>query len=225
MKLLEIFRVRAVLLVGAGLLLSSIGAQGQSISTQSWKEYRVWAKSVYPERDVALAVAPNGSWAAESGFTKSQAKQKALNNCKTSHYNPDNVTCRIVDVNLKRVGTSVATTTSNSSTQGYCAKASGFFNSTVFKCNTESGTWVLTYDAAKNEHLRLKNQSSTVATTTSKSSAIGWCATGVSVFEEHKVDCDIKGGKWNLIYGVAQAEHRRLKNQPSTVATTTCATS
>ena len=279
MKLLEVFRARAVLLLAAGLALSSIGAQGQSISNKSLEEYRVWAKSVYPERDVALAVAPNGSWAAESGFTKSQAKQKALNNCKYSHYNPDNDPCRIVDVNLLRVDTSVATTSANSSDNGWCVTDTGISQTSKSYCVSRHGHWSWTYNGALKarqrlksqsstvattssnervwcayprlfygkgfervhpdvctqrsgtvtesanlaayEHRRLKNQSSTVATTSANSSDTGWCATGASVFKEYAADCDIKGGNWSSTYEAAKAEHLHLKNQSSTVVTTT----
>lgn len=162
MKLLEVFRARAVLLLGAGLALSSAAAQGESGSGNPWMDYRLWAKNVYPERDVALAVAPNGSWAAESGFTKSQAKQDALHQCKHSPNNPSNATCRIVDVNLKRVDTSVATA------RVWCAyprlfHGKGYERVQPDVCAQRSGTVTESANSAAYKHRRLNQQSELIA--------------------------------------------------------------
>jgi len=311
---------RSLFLALTVLLVQSVEIQAQNVSEKAWERYKTWASGLYPERDVALAVAPNGSWYANFGISKEQAKVKALNGCKYSQHNPSNTPCIIVDVNFDsetkranensqvvttgsteprsngqmsdiesecyeafhRAGgrwwkrniitgdndsdfnvvpcfpfvsrdmktwvgstseptnTSVATTNPSSSaqdwcarypdsfacknvatnTQGYCAKASSFFPDTRTNCDAEGGKWFSTYGAAKAEHLLLKNQSSTVATTTSNSDIQGWCATKHTVFKSTNAYCDTKGGRWNWTYNAAKAEHRRLKNQSSTAATT-----
>jgi hypothetical protein len=84
------------------LVLLSISASPQAdVSAKTWEAYKRWANCCYPERDVALAVAPNGSWASHHGKSKTDARNKALRACKTSKHNPSNASCKIVDVNFE----------------------------------------------------------------------------------------------------------------------------
>jgi len=62
--------------------------------------------------------------------------------------------------------TSVATTNTSSSAQGWCATKYTVFKSTNAYCDTKGGRWNWTYNAAKAEHLRLKHQPSTITKTT-----------------------------------------------------------
>lgn len=121
---------------------------------------------------------------------------------------------------LKNESSAVATT-SGSSTRGWCADSVSVWQISKGWCAVHNGEWFLVEAEAEAEHLRLKRQSSTVVTSSSNSSVAGWCATELGVYNDHAVDCDIKGGNWSLFYEVAKAEHLRLKDQSSTVATTT----
>ena len=91
---------RSLFLALTVLLVQSVEIQAQNVSEKTWERYKTWASGLYPERDVALAVAPNGSWYANFGISKEQAKVKALNGCKYSQHNPSNTPCIIVDVNF-----------------------------------------------------------------------------------------------------------------------------
>ena len=207
-----------------GILVSLLASDAMATNTwMVWKEYQIWAKAVYPENDVALAVAPNGKSAWGAGSTVSQAKHSALGNCKAKHIKVQWENCRVVDINFSSKGNLFAQN-SNSATNGsevWCAKASRFFKATKTTCNARGGQWKWTYNAAKWEHLRLKNKAEKSAKTTSEVSKRVWCATDVSVTKMIESSCTFWNGQGFSTQAQAQAEHLRLKNQSSPLATTT----
>ena len=209
-----------------GILVSLLASDAMATNTwMVWKEYQIWAKAVYPENDVALAVAPNGKSAWGAGSTVSQAKHSALGNCKAKHVKVQWENCRVVDINFSSKGNLFAQN-SNSATNGsevWCAKASRFFKATKTTCNARGGQWKWTYNAAKWEHLRLKNKAEKSAKTTSEVSKRVWCATKYSAFETTEKFCT-RGQLDAQIFPTeaqAQAEHLRLKNQAGKSAKTT----
>ena len=91
---------RILIILAATLLLQGVDAHAGVVSEKDWKSYKIWAEAFYPEQDVALAVAPNGSNCPDYGRGQAQAKANALRCCKTSLHNPSNANCKIVDVNF-----------------------------------------------------------------------------------------------------------------------------
>jgi len=77
------------------LVFGSVAYADYDMSEASKQKYRDWLKTS-GAWDAALAVAPNGCWAAESGVTRSKAKYKALKFCK--NYCKSNA-CKVVDFN------------------------------------------------------------------------------------------------------------------------------
>ena len=199
---------RTLVLLATAFLLQGTNAYAQNVSAKQWQQYKTWAQAHYPERDVALAVAPNGSHCSHFGRSKTQARNNALQCCKNSQYNPTKATCKIVDVNFKSLDTTVATTTSNSSDIGWCANQVSVFYSTKESCSRNNhGKWYGAKSAAQAEHRRLKNETSTVATTTSNSSTQDWCARYPNAF--------VCNGSSSTAQ--AKIEHQRLKKQSATV--------
>ncbi len=82
------------------LVFGSVAYADYDMSEASKQKYRDWLKTSgawhSAATDAALAVAPNGCWAAESGVTRSKAKYKALKFCK--NYCKSNA-CKVVDFN------------------------------------------------------------------------------------------------------------------------------
>ena len=104
-------------------------------------------------------------------------------------------------------------TASNSSIHGWCVTNDSIFTTTNASCDTKGGRWKSTYSAAQAEHLRLKNQSSVGATTTSNSSTQGYCAKASGLSPSTIFDCNTENGTWVPTYDAAKSEHLRLKNE------------
>jgi len=237
---------RSLLLALIVLLVQSVEIQAQNVSEKTWERYKTWASGLYPERDVALAVAPNGSWYSHFGISREQAKAKALNGCKYSQHNPSNAPCNIVDVNFdsesKRAKETRQLVTSGSTEP----RSNGQMSDIELECyeafHRAGGRWwkrnIITGDIDSDFNVvpcfpfvsrdmktwvgsTSEPTSTSVATTNTSSSAQGWCATKYTVFKSTNAYCDTKGGRWNWTYNAAKAEHLRLKHQPSTITKTT----
>jgi len=179
--------------------------------------YKKWAKGPIDNgKEVALACSPENDCWGHWGDSIPGAKLKALNSCKSN----TRQTCRIVDVNLRSIdrlsasSSTTAATTSNVGTQGWCATLFSVFEATKTYCDTKKGKWKSTYQAAKAEHRRLKNQSSTVATTSNSSKKV-WCATRGRLWSGKKRSACGSAKAFANRYE-AEMEHLRLKNQPAT---------
>ena len=195
------------------ILASLLASDAMATNTwMVWKEYQTWAKAVYPENDVALAVSPNGKSAWGAGSTVSQAKQSALGNCKAKHLKVQWENCRVVDVNFSSKGNLFAQN-SNSGTNAskvWCATNSSVFEATKKYCNTRSGAKAFSTKAlAQAEHLRLKKQADQ-GSTDSNSTHSGWCARASAFFKATKTSCNARGGQWKRSYNAAKAEHKTI---------------
>jgi hypothetical protein len=138
------------------VLLSGSASLQADVSAKTWEGYKRWANCCYPERDVALAIAPNGSWASHHGRSKTDAKNKALGACKTSKHNPSNANCKIVDVNFESKNRSSSTaSTSGSKSVKWCATKYSFWevNKTSY---CPPAKQLATRYQAQAEHQRLK---------------------------------------------------------------------
>ena len=173
---------RILILLAATLLFHGVDAHAGVVSEKRWKQYETWAKAIYPEQDVALAVAPNGSNCSSYGRGQAQAKANALRCCKTSQHNSSNASCKIVDVNFKsRTRSSSTASTSGKSgwcsrypnsfvcqkktttvsTSGsksvWCAKKDYIYKSASANCHSGGKAFAFKFQAQA-EHQRLKNQ-------------------------------------------------------------------
>jgi len=237
---------RSLFLALTVLLVQSVEIQAQNVSEKTWERYKTWASGLYPERDVALAVAPNGSWYSRFGISKEQAKVKALNGCKYSQHNPSNTPCIIVDVNFdsetKRANENSQVVTTGSTEPRSNGQMSDIESECYEAFHRAGGRWwkrnIITGDNDSDFNVvpcfpfvsrdmktwvgsTSEPTSTSVATTNTSSSAQGWCATKYTVFKSTNAYCDTKGGRWNWTYNAAKAEHLRLKHQPSTITKTT----
>ena len=237
---------RSLLLALTVLFVQSVEIQAQNVTEKTWERYKTWASGLYPERDVALAVAPNGSWYSHFGTSKEQAKANALNGCKYSQHNPSNAPCIIVDVNFdsesKRAKEARQVVTSGSTEPRSNGQMSDIESECYEAFHRAGGRWwkrnIITGDIDSDFNVvpcfpfvsrdmktwvgsTSEPANASVATTNSSSSAQGWCATKYTVFKSTNAYCDTKGGRWNWTYNAAKAEHHRRKNQSSTAAATT----
>jgi len=205
---------RIFILLAATLLLHGVGAHAEVVSVKDWKKYKSWAKAFYPERDVALAVAPNGSNCSDAGRGQAQAKANALRCCKTSQHNPSNANCKIVAVNFKSTNRSSSTASTSGSNSVWCVGANIVFETMTTVpwmffldetyCRNKHGKGFSTKSQAEAEHQRLKKQ-----TTTASTSSKVWCATKGEVWSTN-ASCG-SGVRVFSNKAKAQAEHKRLK--------------
>jgi uncharacterized caspase-like protein len=164
---------RILILLAATLLLHGFDAHGEVVSEKRWKQYEAWAKAIYPEQDVALAVAPNGSNCSNYGRSQAQAKANALWCCKTSQGNPSNANCKIVDVNFKSKNKWSSTIFVPKTV--WCANSKSVFLAVPKSCNSRTdGKGFSTKAQAEAEHQRLKKKITTAST--SGSNSVRWCA-------------------------------------------------
>ena len=141
-----------VLLIGIGFNTATSADIDYSVYKDKWIEYVTWAQGVMPEREVALAVAPNGSWCSHHGRTKAEAKQKAIHCCE---YQYKGKTCSIKDVNLKSDFIREPEITSK-----YCATEAGVSFVEPSVCRQDGGLTYESYESAKIKSEELKKEQS-----------------------------------------------------------------
>ena len=146
---------RILILLTATLLLQGVDAHAGVVSEKRWKQYKTWAKAFYPERDVALAVAPNGSNCSHYGVGQAQAKANALRCCKTSLHNPSSANCKIVDVNFKSKNRGSSTASTSGSKSVWCATKHSFWKVNRTSACGSAKVFSSRYQA-EFEHQRLK---------------------------------------------------------------------
>ena len=140
------------LLIGIGFNFDAPADIDYSVYKDKWIEYVTWAQGDMPEREVALAVAPNGSWCSHHGRTKAEAKQKAIHCCE---YRYKGKTCSIKDVNLKSDFIREPEITSK-----YCATEAGVSFVEPSVCRQDGGLTYESYESAKIKSEELKKEQS-----------------------------------------------------------------
>ena len=141
-----------VLLIGIGFNTATSADIDYLIYKEKYKEYIVWAQGIMPDREVALAVAPNGSWCTGHGRTQAEAKQKAIHCCE---YQYKGKTCTIKDVNLKSDFIRKPIDTSK-----YCATEGGVSFVEPSACRQDDGFTYESYESAKIKSEELKKEQS-----------------------------------------------------------------
>jgi len=225
--------------------------KGVEFGDPSWigysglKEYVIWAATVDHQRHVALAGSSNGAWGTCWGSVATETINCAKRQCGTFSKGRR---CLILDVDIenlefslkklyqkhggKKRGSRLARSETDSEPKRWTwcvnpdpeAFSKRPFYTTVEVCGKR--LQFSTRAAAEAEHLRLKNQSSTEATTSSTSSKKVWCANKNGVFLAKKEYCDTRADTRSFEEKeAAEAEHLRRKNQSSTVAATTSSSS
>ena len=179
---------------------------------QDWNDYLRWAKEHRPEKDVALALAPDGiSMAAGFGASIQQAKHNALGKCKAKHVSITSQwsKCAIIAVNLNRIGTeflgadkSIAPKQSADYGKVWCAGKFSIWQARPSGCGTHK--YFYNKHSAQLESDRLGKQSVDKLAP----SSIFWCANQHSVWEAY--NC---GSPTRRFHTQARAieEHQRLK--------------
>ena len=217
-----------MVITGAALLLNGVDAHAGVISDKRWKSYKAWAQSFYPERDVALAVAPNGSNCAHFGNNQAQAKAKALQCCKVSKHNPSNANCKIVDVNLKRANTSetsqsisnntVSSKKGMSEVEKECFEAFYRQNGRWWLANIVYGDNDSAFDPIPCLPFVSKDMKTWIGLDNSElvSTQKRWCATKYRVWQ---VTGSCPDGLTHRTKSIAEAAHQRLQKQATTAST------
>jgi len=230
------------------LMLVSFSAHAAFELSDSAKEsYLKWIERNGGSWTYALAVSPNGGYAAGWGHTIYDAKKKAVKECKKI---TKSTSCKIMDVDgksafIKKRGISGSSSYSNgffrsasSSVNVWCATKNSASLISRYSCNLYAGKAFNSQSQAQAEHKRLKAASSTASSsgsliwcgksfkescssTTSSASAkskYGWCATKDVVTKQTRAGCDSLNGKMFASKSFAQTEHKRLKAASSTAS-------